>query len=272
MPAHEISSDGISLNYLDVGNASRPAVVLLHGFPFTSALWLPQLDALGERYRVIAPDLRGFGASALGSQDPTMARLADEVAELIAAAAPDAPSAAIAGLSMGGYIAFELYRRHADRVSALILADTRPHPDSDEARANRAELAQLAIADGAAAVAEKLAPKLLAAATRSERPEIERDLRAMMKSVEPQTIAAALMGMAARADSRPHLANIRVPTLVIVGAEDALAPPSEAREWATQIPDARLEVIDGAGHVSNLERPDAFNAAALAFLDRVFAS
>ena len=265
MPSIHI--DGIRHSYEEAGDVSAPALILLHGFPFTSALWWAQVESLSDRYQVIAPDLRGFGGSDLGSQDYTIASLADDVAALLDSLGltEDRPTV-IAGLSMGGYVAFEFYRRHSTRVAALLLADTRPHPDDQQARANRKKMAELARSEGSRAVAEQLLPKLLAAGTRQHRPEIERVLRRMMESVPPDTIAAALMAMAERADSRPLLPKIQVPVLVLAGAEDVITPPSEASEWVKDLPRGRLETIDAAGHVSNLERPEVFNTLLLDFL------
>jgi 3-oxoadipate enol-lactonase len=263
MPLQEIDSGAMRLNYQDVG-AGPTTVVLVHGFPFTSDLWRPQIPALAERCRVVAPDLRGFGASQLPAQPYTIARLADDVAELLDALG--IRRALIGGLSMGGYVAFEFFQRHRQRVAALLLADTRPDPDSPEARSNRTRMAELARAEGSQPVVDELLPKLLSAWTRAQKPEVERALRDMMGAADPEAIAAALMAMAARADSRPLLPQIDVPTLVVGGTEDSLTPAEQLREWGRRIPGARVELIEGAGHVSNLERPDAFNALLLDFL------
>lgn len=263
MPLQKTEDRVRRLNYKDVGPGPIP-VVLLHGFPFDSDLWRPQMPALADRYRVIAPDLRGFGASQLVAEAYTIARLADDVADLLDALGLG--RAVIGGLSMGGYVAFEFFRRHPRRVAALVLADTRPDPDGPEGQANRARMAELARIQGSRAVVDELLPKLLSAGTRAQKPEVERALRDMMEAANPEAIAAALMAMAARDDSRPLLPEIDVPTLVIGGAEDSLTPPEHMREWGHQIPRARLELIEGAGHVSNLEQPEAFNALLLDFL------
>lgn len=252
-----------AISYTDVG-AGHPAVVLLHGFPFTSGLWRPQLTALAGEHRVLAPDFRGFGGTSLTDARYTLVELADDIAELLGALSIG--GAAIAGLSMGGYVAFEVFRRHRELVSALILADTRPDPDTPESRGNRIRTAALAQSQGSAAVADQLLPKLLSPWTRAQRRDVERELRDMMESVAPPALEAALMAMADRADSRPILQRIDVPTLVIVGADDQLTSPDEVREWSQRIPGATLRVIDRAGHVSNLEQAAAFNDAVLEFL------
>ncbi len=253
----------IELSYRDEGDG--PPVVLLHGFPFSSRLWAPQIEGLRSGHRVIAPDLRGFGRSPVVPGPYRMETLADDVAGLMDALG--LARAAVAGLSMGGYVAFELYRRHPGRVARLMLADTRAEPDDEEGRARRARMAERARAEGTGAIVDGMIPKLVAPATLEERPEIVRELRAIMEEVDPEAVAAALEGMAERADSRPLLAEISVPVLVIVGAEDAITPPAVARAMVEAIPDARLEVVASAGHVSNLERPEAFNAAILDVLE-----
>jgi pimeloyl-ACP methyl ester carboxylesterase len=174
--------------------------------------------------------------------------------------------AVIAGLSMGGYVAFELFRRHPHRVTALIFADTRPDPDNPRAREGRAELAQLAREAGSSAVTQQLMPKLLASSTSAKNSQVAEKLRKMMETQDPEAIAGALMAMAERADSRPLLRTIDVPVLVVGGSEDAITPPSDTREWANAIAGARVEFIEQAGHVSNLEQPEAFNKLLLDLL------
>lgn len=263
MPVISVDEGRQDIHYHDSGGGGVP-LVLIHGFPFNADSWRPQREALADR-RLIVPDLRGFGDTPLSARPYTLVRLADDLVELLDALS--IPRAAVGGLSMGGYITFEVWRRHPDRVAALVLADTQPDPDSDEARLNRARLASVAREEGSAAVAAGLLPRLLAPATRQRRPELERDLREMMEAAPAEAVAAALMAMAARDDSVPVLASIDVPTLVIVGSEDAITPPAETQEWVVRIPTAQLSVIAGAAHVSNLERPETFNALLDEFLD-----
>ncbi len=263
MPRLRIDSEEVTLNYRDEGSG-REAVVLLHGFPFTSDLWDAQIAALSDRYRTITPDLRGFGLSDLSPRGYSIARLADDVEELLLAL--DIDRAVVVGLSMGGYVAFEFYRRHPNRVSALVLADTRPDSDTDEVRANRVATAERVRREGSRSLVDELVPKLLAPRTRTHQPQVESALRRMMESTHPDAIVAALSAMADRDDSRPLLANISVPVLAIAGAEDGLTPPDEMREWARSIPGAKIACIERAGHVSNLENPSVFNALVGDFL------
>jgi pimeloyl-ACP methyl ester carboxylesterase len=264
MPTIQVDDGQVSLHYHDAGTGD-PNVVLIHGFPFNSGQWRPQLESLAERCRVIVPDLRGFGDSPLSPVPYTVIRLADDIAELMAALGIG--RAVVCGLSMGGYVAFEMFRRHRECLAGLVLADTRPQPDSDAGRLNRARLAGIARSEGSGPVVEELLPMLVAPVTRQRRPEVVEQLREMMMAARPQAIADALMAMAARDDSVPLLAEIDAPAMVIVGSDDAIADAADTREWAVRIPDAGLAVIAGAGHVSNLEQPETFDAILFDFLD-----
>lgn len=255
--------DGIALAYDDSGSGAP--VVLLHAFPLSKAMWRAQADALGDAYRVIAPDLRGHGESARAGDSATMDEMADDVLALLDRLGLG--RVALGGLSMGGYVALNLARRYPGRLAALILADTRAGADSAEGREGRAATARKALEQGAAAIADQLLPKLLAPATQRDRPGLAGEVRALIEATSPQAIAAASHGMAARADSTPALAAISVPTLILVGAEDALTPPGESEAMRAAIPGARLAIIPGAGHLSNLEQPAAFNQALRGFLD-----
>lgn len=231
-------------------------VVLLHAFPLNRRMWEPQRDALARRYRVITPDFRGHGKSEVPAEDSTMERLAEDVRGLLDELKLE--RVVLGGLSMGGYVAFAFYRKYAARVAALILADTRAAADSEEGRQGRYELAAVAEKEGSGAVAERMLPKLLAASTHQNQPQVVAAVREMILSTSPAGIARALRGMAARPDSSDLLPRIHCPTLVLVGEQDTLTPPAEAEKLAQAIPGARLEIIAGAGHLSNLEQPARF--------------
>jgi pimeloyl-ACP methyl ester carboxylesterase len=248
--------------YRDSGEG-RPAVVLLHGFPFTSELWEPQIRELSRRHRVIAPDFRGLGYTKLPGAY-SMNRLADDVVELLSHLG--LRRVVLGGLSMGGYVAFAFTRRHANRLTGLILSDTRPDADSEQTKNNRARLAALARQSGSRAVADEMLPGLLSPVTKSERPEIADALRSMISSADPEAIAAALSAMANRDDSRPLLPAIDVPVLVTGGVDDSLTPPAEMKDWAADLPTARSAFIDAAGHLANFEQPSEFNDLVAAFL------
>ena len=253
--------EGLGIAYDAVGGGIP--LVFIHGFPHNRTLWAPQLGALLPRARCIAVDLRGFGESSV--QGPySMAQYADDVAGVLDRAQVD--RAVIAGLSMGGYVAFEMWRRHRPRVRALVLADTRAGADSDEAKAKRRDLIALARARGAEAVADAQLPGMIGKSSRERSPDTVEGVREMMAAAPVEGIVGALEAMMARPDSTPTLATIDVPTLIVVGDEDVLTPPSEARAMHDGIAGSRLEVLTGAGHVSNVERPAAFNHVVSEFL------
>lgn len=257
----ETNLNGIRMRYEDVG--AGEAVLLLHAFPLSGAMWRPQVEALRDRYRVIVPDLRGFGGTDAPPGPYPMDQLADDAAALLEYLG--VARAALVGLSMGGYIAFAFWRRHRDKVAALVLADTRPGPDSAEGKAGREANARLAEEEGAAAIAEKMIPNLVAPGA----PDTMRQaLRQIIVGNSPEGIAGALRGMAARPDSTPDLTGIDVRTLVIVGAEDGLTPPVEAEGIHGAVAGSELVRVEGAGHLSSYERPEEFNRALGAFLDR----
>jgi pimeloyl-ACP methyl ester carboxylesterase len=255
----------IEMAYDDVG--SGPPLILLHGFPFNRSMWREQVEALSDRYRVITPDLRGLGETTGGGVDEpaTMNLMAQDVAELMDQLRIS--RAAIGGLSMGGYVALALVHKFRLRVRALILADTRPQADTDEARAVREQQAGKILAEGMDALADVMLPKILAPSTLTEQPLIVERLRRMITSTRAEGAAAALRGMAARSDRTFFLPDILAPTLIIVGSEDRITPPEDSEVMRREIRGSRLEVIEGAGHVSNLERPMQFNYALKDFLD-----
>jgi 3-oxoadipate enol-lactonase len=252
---------GVEVAYDDVG-VGQP-VVFLHGFPHNRTLWAPQTGALVDRSRCIAPDLRGFGGSSVAGPF-SMDQYADDVVALLDALRIE--RAVVAGLSMGGYVAFALWRRHRGRVRALVLADTRAGADSDEARAKRRDMIQLARTKGSTAVAEAMMPGMVGKSTREKNAGLVDAIFQMMQNAPVEGVVGALEAMMARPDSTPTLPTIDVPVLVVVGEEDALTPVSEARALHTAIPSSRLEVLAGAGHVSSFERPAAFNHVVSEFL------
>lgn len=248
----------------DVVGQGRP-VVLLHAFPMARAMWQPQHAALGQVGRLIAPDLPGFGDSPLLAGTPTVDGMADAVAGLLDQLGVT-ERIILGGLSMGGYISFAFVRRHPQRVAGLILADTRADADDDTAKANRDKLIGFAATNPASAVVEQMLPKLLGATTRAKEPAVVERAQAIGAAQRPAGIIAALQVLRNRPDSTPTLAQITVPTLIVVGTEDVLTPPSMAEAMATRIAGARVAPIDGAGHLSNLEQPASFNAAVTAFI------
>jgi pimeloyl-ACP methyl ester carboxylesterase len=259
--------NGIRMHWRETGRGD--AVLFVHAFPLHGGMWDDQIDRLPQRWRWLAPDLRGFGGSEAGEGDGPLAMdlLADDLAAFLDAVGID--RAVLCGLSMGGYVALAFWRWHSDRVRALVLSDTRAGPDTEQGRAWRRELAERVRREGAVAVADAMLPKLLAERTRRERPEIVDRVRSMIESTPPGTLVRALQGLADRPDSTDLLPTIDVPTLVLVGEEDATTPVSEAEFLQRTIPDARLVVLPGAGHLPNLEAPEAFNRALVHFLEAI---
>jgi 3-oxoadipate enol-lactonase len=252
----------IEMAYTDTG-IGRP-VVLIHGYPFNRTLWNEQVAALSSSYRVIVPDLRGFGDSEASAGTATMDQMAQDVTLLMNHLG--IARATIGGLSMGGYVALALYKQLPSRVRALILADTRAQADTEETKQTRAQQAEKALAEGMAGIADAMLPKLLTPETVSKRPEIVKRVRDMMLKTKPQGAAAALRGMAERDDQTELLAKISLPTLILVGAEDAITPVADSQKMHQAIAGSRLVVLENAGHVSNLERTEQFNQALLDFL------
>jgi 3-oxoadipate enol-lactonase len=253
----------IQMAYTEEGSG-RP-VVLIHGYPFNRSLWNEQVAALSGSYRVIAPDLRGFGESDSSNEPATMNRMAQDVAALLDHLG--VPRATFGALSMGGYVTLAFYKQFASRVRALILADTRATPDTAEAKQNRAQQAEKALAEGMAGIADAMLPKLLTPDTVSKRPEVVKRVRDMMLKTKPEGAAAALRGMAERDDQMSLLSKITVPTLIVVGAEDAITPVADSEKMNERVAGSRLVVLENAGHVSNLERTEKFNEALLDFLN-----
>ncbi len=257
--------NGIHLAYTDQGRGTP--VVLLHAFPQNRTMWTPQVEALSKTHRVIAPDFRGFGESDAPQGPYRLDQFADDVAGLL-----DYLSiqwAVFAGLSMGGYTAFAFYQKYRDRVRGLVLADTKAQADTEEGRAGRFAMAQTAYTKGASAIADIMLPKLLSPVALQTRPELVQQVRARIEQTRVSGIAGAQMAMAERPDSVPLLAKIACPTLVITGELDGPTPPADGKLMAGKIPSARLEIIPQAGHLSNLEQPDAFNRVLIEFLKEI---
>lgn len=252
---------GRSVGFDDVG--SGDAIIFLHGFPHRRTMWASQIGALAEQARCITMDLQGFGESAPGGS-VSMEAYADDVIALLDER--KVARAVICGLSMGGYVAFALWRRHPDRVRALVLMDTKAGADTPEAAEKRRGMIAQARERGSAAVADAMITGMVGKSTRAKCPEVVDAVHRMLESAPVPGIIGALEAMINRPDSTPTLATINVPTLIIVGAEDTLTPPREAEAMHAAIAGSRLEVIAGAGHVANLERPAAVNHVLSEFL------
>jgi pimeloyl-ACP methyl ester carboxylesterase len=255
-----VTLNGCDLHYLDAGHGPS-AVVLLHAFPLHAGMWAAQVEALQAHHRVVALDYRGLGASTPAPAATTMQLLAEDVRALLAHLRIE--RAAVVGLSMGGYLALEVWRQAPGLVRGLALCDTKAGADTAEGAAGREAFAVNALAHGLHWVADAMVPKLLRP---SPDPAVVKQVRHLIGAGTPAGVAAAQRGMALRPDSTPTLATIKVPTLVVVGDEDGLTPPAEAERLAAGIKGAALVRLQGAGHLPCLETPAAFTAALQAFL------
>ena len=258
-----------TLSYLDndPDGSGKPVLVLVHAFPLGSGMWEPQYRGAFHGWRILAPDLRGFGGSTderAEGVDPTIDDYAEDVVGLIREVARG--PVVLGGLSLGGYVSFAVMRRAPGLVRALVLADTRASADTLEGRAGRKALLTVLEHDGPQGVAREMMPKLLGATTRQSNPDAEETVRLLIKRQSPAAIRDAIVRMMERPDSFPVLPAIAVPTLVIVGDEDVLTPPSDAEAMAAVLPQASLVRIAGAGHLANLERSQAFEASIEDFL------
>jgi pimeloyl-ACP methyl ester carboxylesterase len=265
--------------YNDAGSGA--AIILLHGYPFDRSMWREQIRFLSAHgYRVVAPDLRGFGEMsdklqfvADADREPerqaeayrtvtTMADMASDVAALMDKLKID--QAVICGLSMGGYVAFEFVKLFPPaRLNGLVLAGTRAPADNEQEEQAREQQVQRILAEGMSGIAEATLPKLLAPRTLAQKPEIVASVREMIIRADPQGAAAAQRGMATRRDYSDDLSSISVPTLVIVGSDDPIRPVADAEFMHDRIRNSRLEIIEDAAHMTNMEQPEVFNVALL---------
>jgi 3-oxoadipate enol-lactonase len=254
---------GVSLAYCDAGQGTP--LVLAHGFPLDHGLWSGQIEALSRRCRVIAPDLRGFGQSAVPEGTVTMEQYADDLAGLLDHLGISEP-VVLGGLSMGGYVAFAFWRKHAARLRGLVLCDTRAAADTFTGAAARRVVADRVLEEGALPVLSPMISKLFSTKTLSGRHELAEWVRRVIERTDPRGIAAANRGMAERPDSTADLPRIGCPALLLAGEEDSLSPPGEMRGMAEKIPHARFVVIPSAAHLAPLEQPAAVNRAMEDFL------
>lgn len=240
-------------------------VLLIHAFPLDARMWEPQLGALSDAIPVAAPHLPGFGGTPPAGDVMSMSSAADRCLEALDASGID--RAVVCGLSMGGYVSFELWRRAPERFAGLVLANTRAGADSEEGVAGRHALADRLRAEGNGFLVDSPPPLLSAGAS----DELWRRVRELIAGQPAASIAAAALGMAERPDSTPDLATITVPTLVVTAEDDTLIPPEATSPMADQIPGAELAVIGGAGHLSNLEAPGEFDELLARHVERCLA-
>jgi len=256
------------LAYDDKGmDTSRVPLVLVHGHPFDHTMWAPQIAEFSATRRVIAPDLRGYGASPRTPAVTRFTRFAEDIEELLDDLKVE--TFVLAGLSMGGQIAMDGYRRFGDRVRGLVLADTFPAAETPDGRRARNAMADRLLEEGMRGYADEVLDKMVAPYADAG---VKAHVHRMMASTPPQGAAAALRARAERADHRDLLTRVTVPALIVVGADDDYTPVSDAQDMHAALPHATLRIIEGAAHLPNLERPAEFNEALGEFLARVDAT
>jgi pimeloyl-ACP methyl ester carboxylesterase len=236
-------------------------VLFVHGFPLCGEMWRPTVEQLGGRHRCFVPDLRGHGRST-ATDSATIARFADDLAAVLDSYEESRP-VVVVGLSLGGIIAFEFFRRHRARMRGLVLVCTRANAESPEGAARRETLARLALEHGSAPVAGTMIDNLFA---RVVDPGLRREWLDLMGRTDPRGIAATSRALATRPDSLATLKLIDVPTLVVAGDDDQITPVETLRQIHSGISGSRFEIVADAGHMVPVERPDRFAALLDEFL------
>jgi pimeloyl-ACP methyl ester carboxylesterase len=264
-PMEKITSDDAEIFYVVTGTG--PSVVLLHPFPAHHQFWQPVAKRLASRYRLIMPDLRGHGESSLGTGCATIQKHAADVARVMDTAGAD--RAPLIGVSIGGYAIFEFWRRFRDRVTALVLCNTKAQADTPEARASRLQAADEVLRRGTEPFFESMIPKLLGETTRRSRPDLVEGALRMMRKMSAENVAGVQRGMAERPDSVSTLKTITVPTLILTGAEDVMTGLPEAELMKEKIPGSQIRVVAKAGHYSPWEQPEEVGRLLRQFLDSV---
>jgi 3-oxoadipate enol-lactonase len=252
------------MSHRELGEGPGDPLVLLHAFPLNGRMFEPQMEAFSGGRRVVAPDFPGFGRSPRTPAQPDVRYYAEAVGGLLDRLGLD--RVVLGGVSMGGYVAFACLRHFPQRVSGLVLANTRPEADSDEVRENRKDMARRVAEEGVEVLVELQMERLLARDTLENDEEVVERVRAMILESAPGGVVAALGAMRTRPDSTPLLAEIEAPTLVIGGEEDGISSPEVMGAMAQKIPNSRHVTLPRAGHLSNLENPEGFNAALREFL------
>ena len=257
--------DGRHVSYLEAGVPDGRVLLLLHAFPLSADMFRAQLESVPSGWRLIAPDLPGLGLSEDGDGPPTLDDYAKAILQLIDRLA--LPSAAVGGVSLGGYVVMAMARLEPRRIGRLVLADTKAPADDEQGRQGRNQMIARLDEHGVDGVADAMIPRLLGATTRSQRPDIVQHVRSLILDNQPDGVERAILRLRDRPDATPGLASVTVPTLVIVGDEDEVTPLAEAQRLATAIANARLERIPAGGHLACLEQPQAFNRALWNFLE-----
>jgi pimeloyl-ACP methyl ester carboxylesterase len=263
----DASINGLRASFDVSGPADGLPVVFLHAFPFHSAMWAPQVQALSASCRTVLYDVRGFGGSEPGDGQHTLEFFVDDLFALLDHLKLARP--VLCGLSMGGYIALRAVERNPARFRALALCDTRSEADSDEAKVKRAAVLKVLKTSGRRAFADGFLKSVLAPQTFERDPGLVERMRGWIEESPPAGIAGGILALASRTDTTASLASLRLPALVMAGEKDPVTPPSAAQSLAARIAGAELHIVPWAGHISNLENPADFNRRLSAFLLRI---
>ena len=256
--------DGAEIYYIDMGDRSAPAIVLIHGFPFSHEMWNPQIEFLKSHFRVIAYDIRGHGKSDVGDGQYSLELFVDDLIALLDHLQLE--KVVLCGLSMGGYIALRAIERNPERFRALILCDTTSDADSNEAKLRRAASIKTVKRAGVVPYAQEFLKAVLTPQDVQNKLDLVRAVLSMIESNSSVGICGTLLALAGRTETTPSLPKIQVPTLILVGKQDKITPPELSEKMHALIPNSKLQILPNAAHLSNLEEPEEFNSNLLSFL------
>lgn len=251
-----------------IDEGEGPALVFLHGSPFKGSMWINQLDYFKLSYRVIAPDFRGMGQSQDSKHPFSFEELAEDILALLDNLG--IVQFVCCGLSMGGYVAFSLWRKAPERILAFILTNTRPDADTVEGQTKRLHTAGNLLEHGSNQLVEQMLPNLVAADTKKDNQKLVQDIQNMILSMDPAGLAHISLAMAFRESSIQDLSSISVPVLIVAGTEDPITPPDVMQRMADKIPDSQYVQIDKSAHLTPLEQPGWFNKQVKSFLKQMF--
>lgn len=254
--------------YMDEGDRNATPIIFLHGFPFSHEMWRNQIELVSKEYRAIAYDIRGHGKSYIGEAQFTIEHHVDDLIGLMDYWMIE--KAVVVGLSMGGYIALRALERNPERFRAAVLCDTKSEADTNEGKLKRFENMKFVRENGSEAFAEMFTKLVFAPESHTTRPEAVQLIKNIIKATPPLSIAGTLLALAARTDTTASLANISIPTLILVGEKDVTTPPANSQFMHERIRSSEMHIIPNAAHMSNLENPEEFNRHLMVFLKRIF--
>ncbi len=261
----QFSSNGTTLYYIDVGQTSGPPIVLIHGFPLSHEMWANQIEVLKKVNRVVACDLRGQGRSEVGDGQFTLEFLVDDLIALLDHLKID--RTILCGLSMGGYVSLRAVVRNTERVSGMVLCDTKPEADSNETKLARGAAIKAIKKNGLDVYAQAFLKGALSPSSLRDLTLVE-TMAKIIRQNKVLGLCGTLLALAGRTDTTSFLPKIAVPTLILVGEQDTIAPPEHSRRMQSLIPNSELHIIPQAGHMTNMENPTTFNTHLLNFLHK----